>query len=69
MADDSGVPADARLTQSTKKPVSGGTEETGGAVRRKTAGAVDQGPTKPTHPLTIQQKRIFVLGLGTNEKK
>ena len=69
MADDSGVPADARLTQSTKKPAAGGTEETGRADRRKTAGAVDQGPTKPVHPLTIQQKRIFVLGLGASEKK
>ena len=69
MADDSGVPADARSTQSTNKPAAGGTEETGGAARRKTAGAVDQGPTKPVHPLTIQQKRIFVLGLGTSEKK
>jgi hypothetical protein len=69
MADDSGGPANARLTQSTKKPTAGGTEETGAADRRKTAGAVDQGPTKPVHPLTIQQKRIFVLGLGTREKK
>ena len=68
MADDSGVPADARLTQSTKKPAAGGTEESGETARRKTAGAVDQGPTKPVHPLTIQQKRIFVLGLGTSEK-
>lgn len=68
MADDSGVPADARLTQSTKKPAAGGTEATGGATPKKTAGAVDQGPTKPVHPLTIQQKRIFVLGLGTSEK-
>ena len=68
MADDSGVPGDARLTQSTKKPAAGGTEETGGAARPKTAGAVDQSPTKPAHPLTIQQKRIFVLGLGTSEK-
>ncbi len=69
MADDSGVPADARLTQSTTKPAAVGTEETGRADRRKTAGAVDQGPTKPAQPLTIQQKRIFVLGLGTSEKK
>ncbi len=69
MADDSGVPADARLTQSTKKPAAGGTEETGRADRRKTAGAVDQGPTKPAQPLTIQQKRIFVLGLRAREKK
>ncbi len=69
MADDSGVPADARLTQSTKKPAAGGTEETGGAARPKTAGAVDQGPRKPGQPLTIQQKRIFVLGLGAREKK
>ena len=68
MADDSGVPGDARLTQSTKKPAAGGTEETGGAARPKAAGAVDKGPTKPAHPLTIQQKRIFVLGLGTSEK-
>ncbi len=69
MADDSGLPADARLTQSTKRPTAGGTEETGGADRRKTAGAVDQGPTGPSRPLTIQQKRIFVLGLGAREKK
>jgi len=69
MADDSSLPADARLTQSTERPTAGGTEETGGADRRKTAGAVDQGPTKPAGPLTIQQKRIFVLGLGTSEKK
>jgi len=69
MADDSGVPADARLTQSTKKPASGVTEETGGADRRKPAGAVDQGPTGPSRPLTIQEKRIFVLGLGAREKK
>ena len=69
MADDAGVPADARLTQSTKKPTAGGTEETGGAARRKTAGAVDQSPTGPSRRLTNQQKRIFVLGLGAREKK
>ena len=68
MADDSGVPVDARLTQSTKKPAAVGTEKTGAADRHKTAGAVDQGPTEPARPLTIQQKRIFVLGLGTREK-
>ena len=69
MADDSAPPADARLTQSTKKPAPGGTEETGGTERRETSGAVDQGSTGTSRPLTNQQKRIFVLGLGASEKK
>jgi len=68
LADDASLPADARSTESTKRPTAAGSEETGGADRRKTAVAIDQGPTRPARPLTIQQKRIFVLGLGTSEK-
>lgn len=69
MAGDSELPADARLTQSTKSVAPGGTDKTGGKNRRDTAGAVDQGSTEPSRPLTNQQKRIFVLGLGANKKK
>ena len=47
----------------------GGTDKTGGKNRRDTAGAVDQGSTEPSRPLTNQQKRIFVLGLGASKKK
>ena len=98
MADGSGLPAEARLAQSTKRPAAdgtvkigsenrrktasgteetggtddrktaGGTEETGGTDHRKTAGVVDQGRTRAGRPLTTQQKRIFVLGLGADEK-
>jgi hypothetical protein len=83
MADGSGLPAEARLAQSTKRPAAdgtveigsenrrktaSGTEETGGTDHRKTAGVVDQGRTRPGRPLTTQQKRIFVLGLGADEK-
>ena len=45
MAGDSELPADARLTQSTKSVAPGGTDKTGGKNRRDTAGAVDQGST------------------------
>jgi hypothetical protein len=69
MADDSGLAADARSTQSTKRPAASGSKETGGAAHRKTLGTGDQGPTKPARPLTVQQKRLFVLGLGAREKK
>ena len=69
MADGSGDPAKAQLAQSTKRSAVGGTEETGGADRRKAADAVDQERTRPGgRPLTTQQKRIFVLGLGANQK-
>ena len=69
MADDSEPPADARLTQSTKRPAPRGTEESGDAGRRETAGAVERVSNGPSRPLTNQQKRIFVLGLGASEKK
>jgi len=36
MADNSGLSAEARSEQSTKRQTAGGTEETGGADRRKT---------------------------------
>jgi hypothetical protein len=36
MADGSGLPAEAGSEQSTKRQAAGGTEETGGADRRKT---------------------------------
>jgi hypothetical protein len=68
VADGSDLPAEARLAQSTQRIVAGGTEEAGGTDRRKTAGAVDQGLTGPSRPLTTRQKRIFVLGLGASEK-
>ena len=68
MADGSGLPAEARLAQSTKRPAADGTVEIGSENRRKTAGVVDQGRTRPGRPLTTQQKRIFVLGLGADEK-
>ena len=69
MAYGSGDPAKAQLAQSTKKLAAGGAEEIGGVDRRKSAGAVDKDRTRPGgRPLTIQQKRIFVLGLGASQK-
>ena len=69
MADGFGDPAKAQLAPSTMKPAEDGAEESGDADRRKTAGAADKGRTRPGgRPLTTQQKRIFVLGLGASQK-
>ena len=69
MADGSGDPAKAQLAPSTMKPAADGAEESSDADRRKTADAVNKGRTRPGgRPLTTQQKRIFVLGLGASQK-
>jgi len=83
MEDSLGLPTEARLAQSIKRQATVETRETGSGDRRKTvdeavetgsgecrktAGAVDRSRTKRGRPLTIRQKRIFVLGLGASEK-
>ena len=69
IADESGLPAEARLEQSMKRPATSGSVETGSAKGRETAGAVDRDRTKRGRALTTQQKRIFVLGIGAVEKE
>jgi hypothetical protein len=68
MADDTGLPAEARLAPSTEAPAAGGNKDAGDADSRKTADAVERGHTGPGRPLTTRQKRIFVLGLEASEK-
>ncbi len=68
MADEAGLPADARLAPSTEELAADGNEDTGDADSRKTADAVEQGRAGPGQPLTTRQKRIFVLGLEASEK-
>jgi len=83
MEDSLGLSAEAQLAQSIKRQATGETKETGSGDRRKTAeeavetgsedrrktaGAVDRSRTRRGRPLTIRQKRIFVLGLGASEK-
>ena len=83
MEDSLGFSAEALLAQSIKRQATGEAKKTGSGDRRKTAekavetgsedgrktaGAFDRSRTRLGRPLTIQQKRIFVLGLGASEK-
>ena len=66
---DSSTADTKRSRESTKRLAADGTKEAGGTALRNTASASPDHRARPARKLTIQQKRIFVLGLGAGGKK
>jgi hypothetical protein len=58
-----------RSAASTSRLAADSTREAADADLRKRASAAPQDRARPARKLTVQQKRIFVLGLGATEKK
>jgi len=67
-ADRSCSHGEARLAQSKKNLATRKTKESGGEDPRTMADVADRDLVKPGRPLTTEQKRIFVLGLGAGKK-
>jgi hypothetical protein len=57
-----------RSVESTSRLAADSTKETGGADLRRRTGAAPEGRARSAPKLTIQQKRLFVLGLWAGEK-
>ena len=68
IADDPSQPVENRLVQSNQTPAADSTAKTDREDKLKTSGGDDQVRTKISRTLTIQHKRIFVLGLGASQK-
>jgi hypothetical protein len=59
-----------RSIEAPRRPVAGGTRDEVGGIRiREEVDAPSHGRARPGAPLTVRQKRLFVLGIWAAEKK
>ncbi len=69
MAGDQNLPVEVQSVRLDRWLATGGTKKTGNTGLRKSVEVVEKQPSGSDRLLTMRQKRLFVLGIGTSGNK